>query len=157
LVSLLHGRYRLSERETVALLADLTGLPLSLGSVPALCETVSTALAPVYAEVQAAVAAQDIANVDETSWKEAGQRCWLWVAVTTVCTRFRLAQQRSAAALQRLLGDDFGGIVDSDRYCAYSSCRWSAASAAGRISSAIGRPFANGMARWASGARRPAG
>jgi hypothetical protein len=121
LVSLLHGRYRLSDRETVALLADLCGLPLSLGSVPALCQTVSTALAPVYAEVQAAMEAQAIANVDETSWKEAGQRCWLWVAVTSVCTLFRLAQQRSAAALQRLLGDDFAGIVGSDRYCAYSS------------------------------------
>ena len=121
LVSLLHGRYRLSDRETVALLADLCGLPLSLGSVPALCQTVSTALAPVYAEVQATVERQEIANVDETSWKEAGQRRWLWVAVTTVCTLLRVAQHRSTAALQRLLGANYTGLVGSDRYCAYNS------------------------------------
>ena len=100
LVSLLHGRYRLSDRETVALLADLCGLPLSLGSVPALCQTVRRALAPVYERVQATVEAQPMANVDETSWKETGTRHWLWVAVTA------------------------------------------------------GRPFVNGTARWASGARR---
>lgn len=121
LVSLLHGRYRLSDRETVALLADLYGLPLSLGSVPALCQTVSHALAPVYGEVQAAVAAQPLANVDETSWKEAGARRWLWVAVTAVGTLFRLAQHRSAAALQALLGEHYTGLVGSDRYCAYNS------------------------------------
>ena len=121
LVSLLHGRYRLSDRETVALLADLCGLPLSLGSVPALCQTVSRALAPVYERVQATVEAQPMVNVDETSWKETGTRHWLWVAVTAVCTLFRLAQHRSAAALQALLGDTYTGLVGSDRYCAYNS------------------------------------
>ncbi len=105
LVSLLHGRYRLSDRETVALLTDLCGLPERLGSVPALCQTVGAALAPVYETVQTTVETQSIANVDETSWKEAGARRWLWVAVTAVCTLFRVAHHRSAAALQALLGD----------------------------------------------------
>ncbi len=121
LVSLLHGRYRLSDRETLALLDDLCGLPLSLGSVPGLCQTVSAAVAPVYGTVQATVEAQPMANVDETSWKEAGARRWLWVAVTTVCTLFQVAQHRSAAALQAVLGDAYTGVVGSDRYCAYNS------------------------------------
>jgi transposase len=60
LVALLHGRYRLSTREIVLLLTDLWGIPLSLGSVPALYQTVSTALAPVYSEVQSAVQAQAV-------------------------------------------------------------------------------------------------
>ena len=120
LVSLLHGRYRLSDRETAAVLDDCFGLPLSLGSVPALCQTVSEALAPVYATIQVTLEAQPMANVDETSWKEAGARRWLWVAVTAVCTLFRVAQHRSAAALQALLGTDYTGLVGSDRYCAYN-------------------------------------
>lgn len=121
LVSVLHGRYRLSDRETAGLVADLFGVHISLGSVPALCETVSCALAPVYEAVATAVAAQPVANVDETSWNEAGARRWLWVAVTNIGTLFRVAQHRSAAALQALLGTAFGGIVGSDRYCAYNS------------------------------------
>ncbi len=121
LVALLHGRYRLSDRETAALLDDLLGLPLGVGSVPALCETVSAALAPVYAAVATALEAQPVANVDETSWKEAGARRWLWVAVTAICTLFQVAQHRSGAVLQTLLGPAFAGIVGSDRYCAYKS------------------------------------
>jgi transposase len=121
LVGVLHGRYRLSARETTALLADLCGLPLSLGSVPALCQAVSAALEPVSDVVARTVQAQAVTNVDETSWKEAGKRRWLWVAVTAVCTRFQVTPQRSGAALQALLGTTFTGIVGSDRYCAYNS------------------------------------
>ncbi len=121
LVALLHGRYRLSDREIATLLHDVFGLPISLGSVPALCETVSTALAAVYSEVQANVQAQPRANVDETGWKEAGKRRWLWVVVTTPSTLFRITQQRSAAALEALLGTEFVGVVGSDCYSAYNS------------------------------------
>src|SRR5439155_1715347 len=55
--SLLHGRYRISQREVGALLEDLFALPLSVGSVVTLQATVSAALAPVYTEVQAQVQA----------------------------------------------------------------------------------------------------
>jgi transposase len=120
LVALLHGRYRLSHRETTALLWDLYALPLSLGSVPALCQSVSCALAPAYAEVQTAVEHASIVNADETSWKEAGAKRWLWVAVASLCTLFHLAKQRDRAALNVLLGEMFGGIVGSDRYSAYN-------------------------------------
>ena len=119
LVALLHGRYRVSTREIVLLLTDLCGIPLSLGSVPALYQTVSTALAPVYSEVQSTVQAQAVANVDETSWKESHQQRYLWVAVTLVASLFMLGR-RSRDAFTNLLGACFGGIVGSDRYSAYA-------------------------------------
>jgi transposase len=119
LVALLHGRYRLSTREIVLLLTDLWGIPLSLGSVPALYQTVSTALAPVYSEVQSMVQAQAVANVDETSWKERHQQRYLWVAVTLVASLFMVGR-RSREAFKSLLGACFGGIVGSDRYSAYA-------------------------------------
>jgi transposase len=121
LVGLLHGRYRLSTRETVALLLDLFRLPMALGSVPALCEEVSAAVAAPCEEAQAALSASSRANVDETSWKQAGQRRWLWVAVGVASTVFLVAATRSAAALTLLLGSAFGGIVGSDRFGAYRS------------------------------------
>jgi transposase len=119
LVALLHGRYRLSTREVALLLADLWHIPLSLGSVPALYQTASSALAPVYAEIQRTVQQQAVANVDETSWKESHQQRYLWVAVTVVATLF-LVGRRSREVLERLLGASFGGIVGSDRYSAYA-------------------------------------
>jgi transposase len=121
LVALLPGRDRLSDRDTATLLEDLYGLLVSLGSMPALHALVSAALTPVYERVHTTVTQQPVANVDETSWKEAGKRRWWWVAVTAVATLFQVAQQRSAAALAALVGDNFTGIVGADRYCAYNS------------------------------------
>ncbi len=119
LVALLHGRYRVSTREIALLLDDLWHLPISLGSVPALYQTASTALVPVYSEVQAAIQAQAVANVDETSWKERHQQRYLWVAVTLIATLFMVGR-RSREAFTSLLGAAFGGIVGSDRYSAYA-------------------------------------
>ena len=119
--SLLHGRYRISQREVGALLEDLFALPLSVGSVVTLQATVSAALAPVYTEVQAQVQAAAVVNVDETGWKEAGDRRWLWTVVTAVATLFLVAASRGAKTLRSLLGTDYGGIVGSDRGRAYLS------------------------------------
>ncbi len=119
LVALLHGRYRLSTRDLVRLLDDLWHMPISLGSVPALYQTASAALAPVYTAVQTTVQAQTVANVDETPWREDRHQRYLWVAATVVATLFWVAR-RSRAALEAALGAPFGGIVGSDRYTAYA-------------------------------------
>jgi transposase len=58
--------------------------------------------------------------VDETGWKEQGQRCWLWVAVAAVVTVFTIAPSRGRKVLDELLSEHFGGYVGSDRYSAYS-------------------------------------
>jgi transposase len=120
LVGLLQGRYRLSARECAALLGEVLGVPLGLGSVPALCQQVSGALTAPYQEAAALLPAQPVANVDETGWKQAGQRRWLWGAVTATVTLFRVAPQRNTAALQALLGPGFRGVIGSDRYKAYA-------------------------------------
>jgi transposase len=119
--SVLHGRYRLSMRETAQVLDDLFGVPLATGSVAALCQEVSAALAEPYEDVRARVETEDHANVDETGWKQSGERRWLWVAVTSLCTLFVVAKDRSAAALASVLGETFDGVVGSDRYKAYLS------------------------------------
>lgn len=119
LVALLHGRFRISTREIVLLLEALWQLPISVGSVPALYQTASTALAPVYTDVQQAVQGQAVANVDETPWREQRRTRYLWVAVTVVATLFQVAR-RTRAAFEALLGTPFSGIVGSDRYSAYA-------------------------------------
>ena len=119
LIGLLHGRYRLSTRETAALLAEVSGITLSLGSIITSCMRVSAALAPVDAAIQATIQTQPQVHVDETGWREQQQRGWLWVAVSPIATCFRIDPHRSQAALRQLLGDDYHGIVHSDRASAY--------------------------------------
>jgi transposase len=119
-VSLLHGRFRLSMRETAAVLRDLCGIPMAVGSVPAACAETAAALALPYAAVASAVRGSAHINVDETGWRQAGARRWLWVVVGVLGTLFLVAAHRSRAVFETLVGEEFAGIVGSDRYSAYA-------------------------------------
>jgi len=116
--ALLSGRFRLSRRETCALLSELLDVPPSLGSVQAQVEETSRALLPAYQEVRRAVRESSAAAVDETGWRLRRERRWVWTAVTRRATLFRLGRRGSPDA-KRLLGSGYSGIVGSDRWGAY--------------------------------------
>jgi transposase len=118
-VAMLHGRYRISDREIPQLLQDLYGLPISLGSVVELQQVVSGAMAPIYTAIQTTIQQQPTINMDETGWKEAGKRRWLWVAVSRVATLFHVASSRAGKVIATLVGTPFGGVVTSDRLKSY--------------------------------------
>ncbi|GAB4447727.1 MAG: IS66-like element ISH10 family transposase [Chloroflexi bacterium OHK40] len=120
-VALLHGRYRISHRELVALFAELFKLPISLGSVVTLQQAASEALAPAHQEVRQTVAQSEQANVDETTWREGTHKPWLWTAVTAVATLFLLHASRGKKGLSAVLGEGFDGLVTSDRLRTYNS------------------------------------
>ena len=118
-LALLTGRYRLSRREVRQVLQDLWGVRLSLGAVTAQEQAQSAALAPVMAEVRAAVQQADVVNLDETGWRLERQRAWLWTAVTAELTVFLIDRRRGGAVVEALLGSEFRGLVGSDRWSAY--------------------------------------
>jgi len=118
LVGLLRGRYRLSVREVVAVMQDVFHVPISPGSVIDVCRVLSAALAASHTQSQSMLSAAPQVNVDETGWKEAGKRRWLWVAVSAMCTVFVVAT-RSSKTLHTLLGETYQGLVTSDRFRAY--------------------------------------
>lgn len=115
------GIYHLSRRTTVGLLHDLCGVDLALGSVTACEQAVSQVLAAPVAAAHAHVQQQPVAHVDETGWREARRRAWLWVAATATVTVFLVHARRGAVAAQALLGA-FVGVLTSDRWTAYT--RW---------------------------------
>jgi transposase len=119
-VALLSGRYRLSRREVADLCGDLLGTPLAVGSVDHLCQATGAALAEPVAQLERAVQDAAIANVDETGWKRAGQRGWLWVVVTAIATVFTIARSRGSPVVKGLLGEGFLGYLGSDLWSAYS-------------------------------------
>lgn len=119
-VAVLSGRYRLSRREVVGVCGDLLGAPESLGSVDRLCRDTATALAGPVAEIEAAVRDASVVHADETSWRQAGERRWLWVVVTATETLFALAASRGRGVIRGMLGEDFPGYLVSDRWSAYA-------------------------------------
>ncbi len=103
------------------LLANCLTIHLAASSVVNQQQVISQALAQPVDELQRYVQQQPAGNVDETSWRQAeAQRGWLWVVVTTVVTVFHIAASRSGASARQLLGDEYDGVVGTDRYSGYS-------------------------------------
>jgi transposase len=119
-IALLSGRYRLSRREVRQMLQDLWAVRVSLGAVVRQEQAQSAALAPVVEEARTVVQQAAVVNMDETGWRQAQQRAWLWTVVTAELTVFRIDRHRSGAVAEGLLGADFAGVVGSDRWSAYN-------------------------------------
>jgi transposase len=120
MVSLLSRQYHLSKRESEGLLGDFFGVDLALGSIPALEQRTSQALAEPVEQAREYVRQQSVIHLDETGWPEGFHRGWLWVAATSLVTVYLLAASRGRQVAQTILGLDFSGIVVSDRWSAYN-------------------------------------
>jgi transposase len=116
----LTGRHHLPKRAAEEISEDVFAVPIALGTISALEQEVSTALAPAHAEALTAVQEAAVKNVDETSWKEAGIKRWLWVAATTSVAAFVIHSKRSILGLATLLSNTIQGILCSDRWSVYA-------------------------------------
>jgi len=114
------GAYHLSKRAAQGLMSDLFGVELSGGTIANLEQATTQALAEPVEEARAWVEQQPVAQLDETGWREANQRAWLWVAVTTWVTVCVVRLSRGAKVARELLGECFRGILGSDRWSAYT-------------------------------------
>src|SRR3954470_8704837 len=119
-IALLSGRYRLSRREVRPLLQDVWAVRVSLGAVVRQEQAQSAALAPVVAEARATVQQAAVVNLDETGWRQAQRRAWLWTVVTGALTGFWMDRSRGGAVVEQVLGSQCAGVVGSDRWSAYS-------------------------------------
>lgn len=125
-VSLCTGAYRLSKRTTQQMMDDVFGVPMSVGTISQLERATAGALGAPVEEARTYVHAQEVAHLDETSWRQGEKRAWLWVAVTSLVTVFVVRLSRSGQVARELLGEAFAGILVTDRYSAYNwyPVRW---------------------------------
>lgn len=125
MVALLAGKYRLSKRLIQAALSDMLGVDISLGAVCSRDAEVAAALATPMAEAERFVREAGQANADESGWSEGkangrAKRAWLWVVATVAVTVFRISSSRGSEVAKALLGEDFNGFLNTDRWCAYN-------------------------------------
>ena len=120
LVGHMHGTCHLPYRQVTQFLDDLAGVGMSLGSAIACAQRVSRAVQSLDAAIHTHLQTAPVVHVDETGWKEAGQRRWLWVGVSAQATCFRITTSRGRVGLDDLLPAHYPGIVVSDRYPAYN-------------------------------------
>jgi transposase len=122
-MSFLSGVLHASKRGIEEFVATVFQAPIALGTVSNLEQEMSAALADAHAEAQQAVQAAAAKNVDETGWKKAGAKCWLWGAATAVVACFVIAPTRGALGLAALLGGKITGIISSDRWSVYAQLK----------------------------------
>jgi transposase len=119
-MSYFSGRHHNGKRGVQEIVETVFQVPVSLGTVAALEQEMSAALAPAHTEAGQAVREAPAKNVDETGWKQAGQKRWLWGAATATVAFFVIHARRNWEGLYALLGATIHGIVGSDRWSVYN-------------------------------------
>lgn len=128
IVAILSGMYHLSHRAVKNGMWDLFGVQIGLGSINRLRREAGQAVSPAVESAQNYIQAQPMVGADETGFKQGNAdaqngknlKAWLWVAVTPLISFFCVLLSRSAEAAKQLLGDDFAGYLNCDRYGAYN-------------------------------------
>jgi transposase len=118
-VATLSVRNRVSRRDAVELIGELFGARISAGSVDAVLKRAGVALTEPYEDLLECVRCAPAVNIDETGWRLKGGRRTLWGVITPVAAVFRIAPDRHEREATRLLGENFEGVVGSDRWWAY--------------------------------------
>jgi len=120
IIGYLTGRLHASHRDAAEAMRVLHGLDLSIGSVAAIQQQVSEALAEPVRCARHFVERQQSQHVDETGWRERGRRNWLWVNTTREVTVFHLLGGRSTKEAQRVISSATKSIITTDRYAVYN-------------------------------------
>jgi transposase len=113
--------HRVTRRGCQELAKTLFDIDISLGSVCALHEEVSQALAPCCEDVKEDLPNQPVLNIDETGWKKHKLRRWLWILVTATAVYYTVQASRGAKVLKALLGEVYNGILCSDMLAVYGA------------------------------------
>ncbi len=102
------------------LLADLFGAHLSLGTLVAWVQQAAAALAPVEAQIKAALVRAPVLHSDETGVRRAGQLAWAHVASTSRLTHYAVHAKRGSAAMEAIgILPHFRGVSVHDGWAGY--------------------------------------
>jgi transposase len=114
----LTARNRISRRAASELAGEMFGVRLSTGSVDAICQDASDALAGPYRQLRDWIGQQEALHTDETGWRTAGDPRALWTLTSQQAAIFQIAEHCNREQFNELIGA-FAGIVISDRWPGY--------------------------------------
>lgn len=117
-ISALAAGFRLSRRQVADLCGELFGLQISVGTIDAILRRQGIALREPQERLRDAIQSAPVLWVDETSWKQAGEKRFIWGAFTEGAGVLRVAPSRHREEAEALLGET-AAIICSDRWWAY--------------------------------------
>lgn len=120
LIAVLREQARLPFAAIQTLLHTLFGLRLSVGALVGAIARVATAGKSAVTDLTEQIRASPVVHADETGWREDGRNGYVWT-FSTPTTRLFVRDTREKRVLTETLGDQFGGVLVSDFYGAYTA------------------------------------
>jgi transposase len=124
-IAILHTQTGLSHGKVISVFDTLFGIKLTRGASAQINLRAAERLEPDYRLILDTVRRSEQIAVDETGWRIGGQSAWLHVWVGDEATAYAIDSQRSAQALEEVIGRDWAGILSHDGYATYDRFRQS--------------------------------
>jgi transposase len=107
--------------KVVRLLEASWGLRVARSTVARADERLAKHLTPTYQQLLLRLRASEVVHADETGWKVAGQKAWLWVFTNDDLSVYTIDPTRAHEVVERILGADFAGVLGCDCFLAYDA------------------------------------
>lgn len=120
-IAYLASVHRVTRRGIAEIMQSLFGTTISTGAICNAAKRVSDACLPAVGAIKQYVVSALTLNIDETGWKNKGERRYLWTFVAPRAVLFHISPSRGAKVLREVLGQSFDGVITSDDHSAYAS------------------------------------
>ncbi len=101
------------------ILLQMCGIEITAGGVHQALARLARRASATYQALVLAVRSSAVVAPDETGWRIAGRKRWLWVFVGEHVTVYLIAQGRGYEHAAEILGEDFSGVLERDGWAPY--------------------------------------
>jgi transposase len=113
------GRCHVSFGALKAFFQDILGIIVSRGFLAKQIRKTSGALQKAHEQLAQRLSREPHLYIDESGWKENGEKRWIWAFRTGKYAVFIIRGSRGAGVLEEVLGAGFDGVISCDFYGAY--------------------------------------
>ena len=111
---------RVPSNKIVSILDTIFQIKISDGEIYGILKQLKTAFGNYYEELEKKIKEALVKNIDETSWRINGKNYWLWNFINKEVALYVVSKHRSGKVPIKILGNQKGKIIVSDRFHAYN-------------------------------------
>jgi hypothetical protein len=108
-------------RKVIELFDVFFNMPFVPASAMAFDRTATRKGQSLYEDLKQKLKVTASAHADETSWRQDGMGHYLWYAGNDQLAYFHIDRHRSSEVAEKILGNNFGGVLNTDGYAAYNA------------------------------------
>ena len=119
----------LSGRKAQDALENLLGIEVTQGAISQAklrSTALGTPLRSAYEDIRTEIQQSEVVHQDDTGWRINGTQAWLQVASTSRSVFFQVRTHHTAKELLEMLGNNFQGVLVTDRFRTYDASSFKA-------------------------------